>query len=51
MEECWKEDMDEGAEKNALARTKEDVGNMEEDNKEGTENNNENAAEDNKQLN
>ena len=51
MEECWKEGTDEGAEKNALAGTEEDVDNMEDDNTEGTENNDDNDAEDNPQLN
>ena len=42
---------DKGAEKNALAGRNEDVGNAVEDSKEGTENDDENDADDNAQIN
>ena len=44
------EGMDEDAEKNALVGTEDNMGNAEEDNKEGTENDDENNADDNAQL-
>ena len=51
MEECLTEGMDEDAEKNALVGTEDNMGNAEEDNKEGTENDDENDAKNNAQLN